>query len=390
MPTVKDYYELLGVPKGAGVDDIKKAYRKLARKYHPDLNPGDKTSESKFKEIGEAYEVLSDPKKKENYDRFGQAGFDPGFGAGAARGAGGPGWPGGQGGQGGFGGFRPEDFARYAQSGDFSEAFGDIFGARGEYRTGPTKGQDTQYSLDVSLDDAIFGATTHLSVQRDASCEVCGGSGERPGGVATECPECKGTGKLKSGKAFFTATQACPRCGGTGRQRRDPCVACGGRGVKPTTERLTVKIPPGVDNGSKVRLAGMGGPGSKGGPPGDLYIITKVRPHGFFERKGDNLYCEVPLTVTEAALGAKIDVPTKDGMVTMTIPPGAQPGQEFRLKGKGVPHLGGSGVGDQYVRVKVVVPSGLSEHAKQLLNDLDRACPQAPRDKIAFRGFRKG
>ena len=184
-------------------------------------------------------------------------------------------------------------------------------------------------------------------------------------------------------------SQACPRCRGTGKLKLDPCIPCSGRGSVQKNERITVKIPPGVDNGSKVRLAGMGGPGAGGGPPGDLYIITRVRPHGFFERKGDNLHCEVPVTISEAALGAKIDVPTKDGIVSMTIPPGTQSGQQFRLKGKGVPHLGGTGTGDQYVVVKVTVPTALSEQAKQMLKDLERLHPQAPRERISFRGFRK-
>jgi len=386
MPVTTDYYETLGVPKGADVKDIKKAFRKLARKYHPDVNPGDKQAERKFKEINEAYEVLQDSKKREMYDRFGSAAFEQGGGSGPGAGGG---YGGFRGGPGGGGGFRPEDFARAGGGGaDFSEMFGDIFGGGAAY-SGPAKGEDSQYTLDVDFEDALFGATTNLSVQREVSCGVCGGTGNRPGSVPAECPDCKGTGKVKSGMAFFGMAQPCPRCHGKGKLRTDPCIHCGGRSVVPKTERLTVKIPPGVDNGSRVRLAGKGGPGTNGGPPGDLYIITRVRPHGFFERKGDNLYCEVPVTVTEAALGAKIDVPTKDGMVTMTIPAGTQPGQELRLRGKGVPHLGGSGAGDQYVRIKVVVPTASGEHAKQLLRDLERAAPQDPRANITFRGFRR-
>lgn len=382
MPTTTDYYELLGVPKGADVKEVKKAYRKLARKYHPDVNPGDKAAERKFKEINEAYEVLQDPKKREMYDRFGNAAFAQGAGAGP-----GPGPGGFQGGPGGFGGFRPEDFATSGGA-DFSELFGDIFGRR-ETRFGPRKGEDTQYTMEVEFADALFGTSTNLSVQREVSCNVCGGTGNRPGSVAAECPDCKGSGKVRSGKAIFGMVQTCGKCRGTGKLRTDPCVNCSGRGIVQKSERLTVKIPPGVDNGSRVRLAGMGGPGAGGGPPGDLYIITRVRPHGFFERKGDNLYCEVPITVTEAALGAKVDVPTKDGIVTMTIPPGTQSGTEFRLRGKGVPNLGGGGTGDQYVKVKVVVPQTTSERAKQLFRDLERAEPQDPRSKIAFRGFRR-
>jgi len=380
MPAVKDYYEILGIPKGSDIKEAKKAFRKLARKYHPDVNPGDKESERKFKEINEAYEVLSDPKKKEQYDRFGSAAFDQGFGQGQ-QGAGGAGF-------GGYGGFGPEEYARYGQGVDFSEIFGDIFGAR-EAGFGPMKGQDSQYTMEVELEDALFGTTANLSVQREVACTVCGGTGNKPGSTPATCPDCKGSGKVKAGKSLFGMMQACPRCRGTGKLRLDPCISCAGRGTVQKSERITVKIPPGVDNGSKVRLAGMGGPGAGGGPPGDLYIITKVRPHGFLERKGDNLHSEVPVTVSEAALGAKIDVPTKDGIVSMTIPPGTQSGQQFRLKGKGVPHFGGGGTGDQYVTVKVAVPTALSEQAKQMFKDLERLHPQAPRERIAFRGFRK-
>jgi len=387
MPATKDYYELLGIKKGATDDEIKKAYRKLARKYHPDVNPNDENAEKKFKEIGEAYDVLRDPKKREMYDRFGKAafeqGYDPSAGGAYGGGAGGP----------GFGGFEGFDFGAGfggggAGQGAYEDVFRDIFGA-GQRPVGPRKGQDSQYSMEVGFEDAIFGTTANLNIQREVSCDVCGGSGNRPGTAATTCPDCGGSGKIKSGKAFFSISQACPRCRGKGEVNASPCGSCGGRGVKPKTEKLTVKIPPGVDNGSKVRVAGKGGPGINGGRAGDLYIVTKVRPHEFFERMGDNLYCEIPVTFTEAALGARIDVPTTDGMVTMTIPPGTQSGQSLRLKGKGVPHLGSAGRGDQYVKIEVVVPKGLSDEAKQLLKNFDRIQPESPRSKIRFRGFRQ-
>ncbi|HEY3346743.1 MAG TPA: molecular chaperone DnaJ [Nitrospirota bacterium] len=388
MPVTKDYYDLLGVSRGADEKEVKKAYRKLARKYHPDVNPGDKESERKFREIGEAYEVLSDPKKRGLYDRYGHAAFEqggPGGPGGAGAGAGGAG------GFGGYGGFRPEDFGRAGAGAgagfDFSDIFGDIFAGRERRETafGPMKGEDAQYAMEVGFEDALFGATTAINVQREAACSTCSGSGLKPGAKLDTCPQCGGSGKLK-GRGAFAAAQICPRCHGNGKVGT-PCPSCGGRGIQTKNDRLTVKIPAGVDNGSKVRLAGMGGPGINGGPPGDLYIITKVRPHDFFERRGDNLYCEIPVQYTEAVLGAKIDVPTKDGVVTMTIPPATQSGQEFRLRGKGVPHLGSAGVGDQYVTVKVAVPDDYLEEAKKLLRELDKVQPEDPRRAIKFRGF---
>ena len=384
MPATRDYYDVLGVSRDTDIKDIKKAYRKLARKYHPDVNPGDKEAERAFKEIGEAYEVLGDPKKREMYDRYGHAAFEQGFpggGAGAGPGQGaGPGF-------GGYGGFRPEDIFGGGRGRDYSDVFGDIFGGHG-MNTGPMKGPDSQYTMEVGLDDALFGTTAELSLQRDVACIACGGSGIRPGSKPATCAKCGGMGEIRAGRGPFTMTQTCPVCLGSGTAS-EPCTACGGRGSVPKPERLTVKIPPGVDNGSKVRLAGKGGPGMNGGPPGDLYIITRLRPHGFFERKGDDLYCEIPVTVTEAALGAKIDVPTKDGIVSMTVPPGTQSGQEFRLRGKGVPHLGGGGSGDQFVRVKVVLPKDYPEQARHLLRELERIHPYNPRSGILFKGFRR-
>src|SRR5512143_2295487 len=290
MTVTKDYYEVLGVPRGADIKEIKKAYRKLARKYHPDVNPGDKEAERAFKEIGEAYDVLGDPKKREMYDRYGHAAFGQGFPGGEA-GAGA-----GQGYGAGYGGFRPEDVFGQGRGADYSDIFGDIFGGRG-MRTGPMKGPDSQYTMEVGLEDALFGTTAELSLQREAGCIACGGTGIRPGSKQATCPKCGGTGEIRAGRGPFTMTQTCPACMGTGTSG-ERCSACGGRGSVPKTERLTVKIPPGVDNGSKVRLAGKGGPGMNGGPPGDLYIITRVKPHGFFHRKADHLYRELPVTVT--------------------------------------------------------------------------------------------
>ncbi len=371
--TKKDYYEVLGISKGASETDIKKAFRKLARKYHPDVNPGDKASEQKFKEINEAYEVLSDAKKRQQYDQFGHAAFDQGFGQGAGPGQGFEGFTGGE---------------EYFGTRGFEDIFGNMFGERARPR-GPRKGEDTTYAVEVDLEDAIFGKTMQVDLRREVSCSACGGSGAQPGTSRRTCPTCMGSGTISQGRGFMQIAQPCHTCHGEGTINPNPCRSCGGSGLTPKSERINVKIPPGVDNGSKVRMAGLGGPGEKGGPPGDVYIVTKVRPHPYFERKGDNLYSEAAVTVKEASLGEKIEIPTVDGMVSLSLPEGVQTGQQLKLRGKGVPHLGGEGVGDHYVTIKVVTPTGLSERGKELLRELDRLHPSSPRHNITFRGFRK-
>jgi molecular chaperone DnaJ len=376
--TKKDYYELLGVGKGASEADLKKAFRKMARKYHPDINPGDKTSEQKFKEINEAYEVLSDAKKRQQYDQFGHSAFDQGFGQGAGAG---PGQ--------GFQGF--EGFARgggFSGGQGFEDIFGNIFGERARPR-GPVKGEDITYAVEVDLEDAIFGKTMQVDLQREVSCTTCGGTGSQPGTSRRTCPTCMGSGSVSQGRGYMQIAQPCPTCHGEGTINPNPCRSCSGRGTVPKSERINVKIPPGVDNGSKVRMTGLGGPGEKGGPPGDVYIVTKVRPHSYFERKGDNLYSEAAVTFKEASLGEKIEIPTVDGLVSLSVPEGVQTGQQLKLRGKGVPHFGGGGVGDHYVTIKVVTPTGLSEPGKELLRELDRLHPSNPRAGITFRGFRK-
>ncbi len=362
----RDFYSVLGVPRNASEQEIKRAYRKQARKHHPDVNPGNKSAEAKFKEISGAYEVLSDPEKRRRYDQFGPDAF--------AAGAKGP-QPGS--GSGGFD-FRGFDF----ESGgidDLGDLFSGFFGQREHARTaGPGKGEDLHYSLDINFEDAIHGLSTEISLQKHSRCDRCGGSGARPGSPLDTCPDCGGSGRLR-GRGLLRTTQICPRCGGNGKISREACPACGGRGVTFGTERIAVKIPPGVDTGSRVRLQGMGEPGRNGGPPGDLYIITRVRLHPVLERKGDNLYAEVPITITEAALGTRMEVPTIDGTTTMRIPPETSSGQVFRLRGKGVPHLKGGGQGDQFVTVKIVAPRNLDTRSQELLREFSRLNPGDPR-----------
>lgn len=376
--TKRDYYEVLGISKDATEADIKKAFRKLARKYHPDVNPGDRSAEQKFKELNEAYEVLADPKKRQQYDQFGHAAFGGGFGEAA-----------GPGGGFGFEGFSQGQGAEFFRGGGFEDLFGNMFGERAARPHGPARGEDLTYAVEVDLEDAVFGKTMQLDLNREVACALCGGTGSQPGTSPRTCSACKGTGAVTGGRGFMHFSQPCPVCRGEGVTNPNPCRTCGGSGATPKTDRINVKIPAGVDNGSKVRVAGMGGPGQKGGPSGDLYIVTRVRPHPYFERKGDNLHSEVPLTFGEAALGSKVEIPTVDGMVSLTIPAGTQNGQQLKLRGKGVPHLGGGGAGDHYVTVKVMTPTGISERSKELLQEFDRSVTANPRVNITFRGFRK-
>jgi len=381
MDTTKkmDLYEVLGVSRGASGAELKKAYRKLARKYHPDVNPGDKGAEHRFKEINAAYEVLSDPKKRQQYDQFGHAAFEQGFGQGPGPGPGGFGYE-------GFGGQGPEFFTG---GGGFEDLFGGIFGGRTARPRGPQKGEDITYSVEIDLEDAIFGKTMQVDLEREVSCSSCKGTGSQPGTSPRTCSTCRGRGIVTAGGGGMQFSQTCPTCHGDGTVNADPCRSCGGRGTTPRSERINVKIPPGVDNGSKVRVAGMAGPGVQGGPPGDVYIVTRVRPHHYFERKGDNLYSEAKVTMKEAVLGEKIEVASKDGMVAVSLPQGVQSGQQLKLKGKGVPHLGGGGTGDHYITIQVVTPGALSERGKELLRELDQMHPSDPRKDITFRGFRR-
>lgn len=355
----RDYYEVLNVPRNASEREIKRVYRKLARKHHPDVNPGDREAEAKFKEITEAYEVLSDPEKRRQYDQFGHQPF-----ASATAEGPGPGF-GFDFGRGGFGGI--------------GDIFSDIFGGRTAGTAGPHKGEDLHYAIDLNFEDAVRGLSTEILLQKHVLCEVCQGSGAEPGSSPQPCPECSGSGRRQVSRGILSMTSPCPRCQGSGKVVLKPCRNCGGKGMVYRTERVKVKVPPGVDTGSRVRLGGKGEPGKNGGPPGDLYVTTRVYPHRFFERKGDNIYCTMPITITEAALGARIEVPTVDGKATMTIPPGTSGGRIFRLRGKGVPHLKGGGRGDQYLTVQVVVPQNLDDRSQQILREFSRLNPMDPR-----------
>lgn len=363
-----DYYQVLGVDRQAATPDIKKAYRKLARKYHPDLNPGDKSAEAKFKEIQEAYSVLSDPKKRSQYDQFGFAGdHPPGGGAGP--------FPGG-----GFEGF---DFSD-GGSGNFRDFFENIFGggAAASARAGavaPDRGEDLMYAMTLGFEDAVKGVQTKIQLTRQASCGVCHGTGGRSGGRTRTCPTCGGSGRGFVQKGFMKFSSPCPACGGRGTVRGDDCGDCGGRGSVQRTEVIQVRIPAGVDAGSKVRIAEKGNAGRNGGPSGDLFITIDVAPHALFKREGTNVFLRVPVTVPEATLGAKIDVPTIEGRATIRIPPGTKSGQKFRLRGRGVPVLGGSGRGDEYVEVAIVPPPFDDQRVRELMKELEKIDGRNPR-----------
>jgi molecular chaperone DnaJ len=342
----RDYYEVLGVQKNVSPQELKSAFRKVALQYHPDRNPGDKEAEEKFKEASEAYEVLSDPERRARYDRFGHAGA--GGGAGFE----------------GFGGFQGVNINDI-----FGDIFGEIFGGggRGRGRGGVGRGADLRYNLEISFEEAAFGCRPKVPIPRPKKCETCSGSGSKSGAAPKPCATCGGVGEVRFTQGFFAVSRACHDCNGTGAVIPDPCSKCRGSGKVPSEEVLEVNIPGGVDNGTRVRLSGMGEPGERGGPPGDLYVTVIVREHPLFQREDNEVFCEVPISFTQAALGAKIDVPTLDGKVKMTIPSGTQSGKVFRLKGKGIPHLHSQQRGDQHVRVMIETPTELSSKQRELL-----------------------
>jgi molecular chaperone DnaJ len=392
----KDYYGVLGVSRDAKPDEIRKAYRHLARKHHPDVNPGNKGAEEKFKQLSEAYEILSDEKKRKIYDQYGfyadnlpPGGYGPAPGSGR-RGSSAP----------------PVDFSGFdfsnmddgggetaGRSGGFGSNFRDIFSnifSRNEREAAseaPDRGSDLEYRMHLNFWDAVRGAQVRITVTREETCSTCHGTGTTPGPAVT-CELCGGTGKTDRQVGAMRFAMTCPQCGGTGKQRR-PCPKCHGTGSIQTPETLTVRIPPGVDTGSRVRLAGKGNAGIHGGPPGDLFIVTEVDPHPVFERKGDNFYVKLPVTITEAALGAKVDVPTIDGLSTIKIPPGTQSGQKLRLRGKGAPSLRdskGELRGDEFVEVQVMVPHVADERTKEILRELARLNPDDPRKDLKAAG----
>lgn len=354
----RDYYEILGVSKSASADEMKSAYRRLAMKYHPDRNPGDKSAESNFKELNEAYDVLRDEQKRAAYDRFGHQAFDNGMGGG------------GRGGADPFAGFGGFNFGR-GGGGGFADIFDTIFSEYANARTGGNnRGNDARYNLDITLEEAFKGKSAEIRVTGSLVCDICNGSGAKPGTQPTACPTCHGHGKIRTQQGFFTVERTCPACSGAGRVIKDPCPGCSGTGRVRRERTLKVDIPAGVEDGSRIRLAGEGEGGVRGGPAGDLYLFLSVKPHPLFQRDGAELYCRVPLPLTTAALGGEIEVPSIDGSrINVSIPPGTQTGQQFRLRGKGMSVLRSSQRGDLYIEVVVETPRNLSERQKELLRE---------------------
>lgn len=369
MATKRDYYEILGVPKNASEEEMKKAYRKLAMKYHPDRNHGDgaKESEAKFKEVKEAYEMLSDAQKRAAYDQYGHAGVDPNMrGPGAE----------------GFGGFAEA----------FGDIFGDVFGGgAGRARSGRQvyRGSDLSYAMEITLEEAAEGKDAQIRIPSWDECGTCHGSGAKPGTKPITCTTCHGQGSVQMRQGFFSVQQTCPQCRGTGKIIPEPCVTCHGQGKIKNNKTLEVKIPAGIDDGMRIRSTGNGEPGTNGGPPGDLYIEIRLKKHEIFERDGDDLHCVVPVSVTTAALGGEIEVPTLKGAAAIDIPDGTQSGKQFRLRGKGIKGVRSSYPGDLYCHVRVETPVKLTEHQRKLMKELDESLKKggnkhSPTDKGWF------
>ena len=374
----RDYYEVLGVSKGASEDEIKKAYKKLARKYHPDMNPGDKEAEEKFKEVNEANEVLSDPEKKARYDQFGFAGVDPSYGAG------------GPGGAGGFGG--GFDFGDLGDI--FGSFFGGGFGGGQTRRNGPQRGESIRASVSVTFTEAAFGCEKEVTIERSEQCPTCKGNGCAPGTTPEICPDCHGSGVVqvqqRTPMGVFASSRPCQRCRGTGKIIHQPCTDCGGTGAVRKRKTIKVNIPAGIDHGQTISLRGQGNAGKNGGPAGDLLITVMVRPHELFRREGNDVFCEAPITFSQAVLGATLEIPTIDGQVKYDIPEGTQTGTVFRLRGKGIPVLNGRGRGDQYVTVTIETPRNLNREQKEALKKFSETLGESNYEKRkSFFGFNK-
>jgi molecular chaperone DnaJ len=348
--TNRDYYEVLGVPRNASEQEIKSAYRKQALKYHPDRNPGDKEAEERFKEAAEAYGVLGDAEKRRRYDAYGHAGLG-----------------------GGVQGFDPTIFA------DFGDILGDLFGFGdlfGRRRGGPRRGSDLRYNLELGFEEAAFGTETNLQIPRVETCKTCGGNGAAPGTTPSTCSSCGGAGQVTFQQGFFSVARTCGRCRGSGKIVTSRCKDCDGQGQVPKERKLQIKIPPGVDTGSQLRITGEGEPGLAGGPPGDLYVVVRVEEHPFFRREGAHLICDIPISITQATLGATVDIPTLEGgLAKVQVPEGTQSGSTFRVRSQGIPHLGSKGRGDIQVTVHVLVPSKLSAEQRKLLEQLAKTLP---------------
>jgi len=355
----RDYYEILGVARTASETEIKSAYRKLAMKHHPDRNPGDHAAEEQFKQCAEAYAILADPDKRAAYDRFGHAGVSSAAGAG--------------------GGFDPSVFAEFGDLGDILGnmfGFGDLFGGGGRRRGGPQRGSDLRYDLEISFEESARGTETTIQIPRQESCETCNGSGAAPGSSPTTCSQCRGQGQVRFQQGFFTVARTCPLCRGTGRMITKPCQTCRGEGRVTKDRKITVKIPPGIASGQQLRLQGEGESGSAGGPPGHLYVVVQVKEHDFFRRDGLNLFCEIPVNFTTVALGGEVQVPTLDGTENVKVPEGTQTGTTLRLRGKGMPDVGGRGRGDLFATVQVVTPKKLTREQRAIVEQLSKVLPK--------------
>lgn len=356
----KDLYEALGLQKGASDEEIKKAYRKLAKKYHPDLNPGDKTAEEKMKEVNAAYEILSDPEKKARYDQFGHAGVDPSYGGGGGQ----------------YSGFEDFDLGSI-----FDSFFGGGMGGGQTRRSGPRKGESIRASVTLTFEEAAFGCQKQITVNRVETCPDCGGSGAKAGTSAETCPDCHGTGQIKTTQrtilGMMSTSSPCSRCRGTGKIIKDPCPSCRGAGSLRKQRMITVQIPAGIDHGQTISVRGEGNAGQNGGPAGDIFVTVNVTPHEIFKRRGQDVMVELPVTFVQAALGAELEAPSIDGKISYNMPEGTQPDTVFRIRGKGIPNLNGRGRGDQFIKVKIEIPRNLTREQKDILRQFEETAGDA-------------